>query len=366
MASAPAACRSRPTTTRSTTSPTSSWSTSRKRRSSASRPTGIKTSDAEYAFDIIIYATGFDAITGAFDRIDFRGVDGLKLKEKWKGGPQTYLGILVDGFPNMMMLMGPHTALGNIPRSIEYSVDWVTDLLRHARERDLTRIEATPAGVQSWTDHVKALGVGLLVQRDRFVDDRHQPQCRGQDHAASSPATAAAPRPFASAAMRWRPTGIGSSGWVSSLLGARHSVAVSVRSEPMSRLIWPSAMKREPWQPASPSKLLETFPAACRGIRRSIAGRPMTTALSFADRPAGPCSLSSRSKRQGTDERSCTHAAGSQPSPPDRSPDNAGSQLSARRPFKREDASSAMRSISSHQDLARTRARVSGPDRPAM
>jgi cation diffusion facilitator CzcD-associated flavoprotein CzcO len=125
-------------------------------------PTGIKTSDAEYAFDIIIYATGFDAITGAFDRIDFQGVDGLKLKDKWKGGPQTYLGIMVEGFPNMMMQMGPHTALGNIPRSIEYSVEWVTGLLRHVQKHAITRIEAAPDGVQSWTDHVKSLGVGLL------------------------------------------------------------------------------------------------------------------------------------------------------------------------------------------------------------
>jgi cation diffusion facilitator CzcD-associated flavoprotein CzcO len=123
---------------------------------------GIKTSDREYQFDIIIYATGFDAITGSFDRIDFRGVDGASLKEKWKSGPQTFLGVMVDGFPNMTMLMGPHTALGNIPRSIEYSVDWVTGLIRHARENNLTRVEATAAGVTSWTDHVKALGVGLL------------------------------------------------------------------------------------------------------------------------------------------------------------------------------------------------------------
>ena len=69
---------------------------------------------------------------------------------------------MVDGFPNMTMLMGPHTALGNIPRSIEYNVDWVTGLLRHARENSLTRLEATATGVTSWTDHVKALGVGLL------------------------------------------------------------------------------------------------------------------------------------------------------------------------------------------------------------
>src|SRR6266702_5236142 len=125
-------------------------------------PDGIKTSDRKYEFDIIIYATGFDAITGSFDRIDFRGVNGVRLKDKWKSGPQTFLGVLVDGFPNMMMLMGPHTALGNIPRSIEYNVDWVTGLIRHARENNLTRVEATAAGVMTWTDHVKALGVGLL------------------------------------------------------------------------------------------------------------------------------------------------------------------------------------------------------------
>jgi cation diffusion facilitator CzcD-associated flavoprotein CzcO len=125
-------------------------------------PAGIKTSDSERAFDIIIYATGFDAITGAFDRIDIHGVDGLGLKDKWKGGPQTYLGVLVEGFPNMMMLMGPHTALGNIPRSIEYNVEWVTGLIRHARGHDLSRLEATAAGVRSWTDHVRSLGEGLL------------------------------------------------------------------------------------------------------------------------------------------------------------------------------------------------------------
>ncbi|MDP3691491.1 NAD(P)/FAD-dependent oxidoreductase [Bradyrhizobium sp.] len=125
-------------------------------------PGGIKTSDRAYEFDIIIYATGFDAITGSFDKIDLRGADGARLKDRWKRGPETFLGVMVDGFPNLLMLMGPHTALGNIPRSIEYNVDWVTGLLSHAREAGLTRVEATPSGVASWTDHVKALGVGLL------------------------------------------------------------------------------------------------------------------------------------------------------------------------------------------------------------
>ncbi|MCS3447707.1 MULTISPECIES: flavin-containing monooxygenase [Bradyrhizobium] len=125
-------------------------------------PEGIRTTDKDYAFDIIIYATGFDAITGSFDKIDFRGTHGARLKEKWTHGPETYLGLMVDGFPNMMMLMGPHTALGNIPRSIEYSVDWVTGLIRFAKAKGLTFLDATPEGTADWTEHVKALGVGLL------------------------------------------------------------------------------------------------------------------------------------------------------------------------------------------------------------
>ena len=126
-------------------------------------PAGIKTGDAEYEFDIIIYATGFDAITGSFDRIDIRGIDGVSLKDKWKDGPQTYLGILVEGFPNMLMVMGPHAGLGNFPRAAEYSVEWVTGLVRFAHDRGVTRVEATAAGVAEWTDHVKSLGEGLLM-----------------------------------------------------------------------------------------------------------------------------------------------------------------------------------------------------------
>jgi cation diffusion facilitator CzcD-associated flavoprotein CzcO len=150
-------------------------------------PSGIKTSDAEYEFDIIIYATGFDAITGAFDRIDIRGINGVSLKNKWKDGPQTFLGILVDGFPNLLMVMGPHAGLGNFPRAVEYTADWVTGLIRFACDRGLTRIEATAAGAIAWTDHVIASSEGLAVYRGRLVDDRYQPQCRGQagppDHA---------------------------------------------------------------------------------------------------------------------------------------------------------------------------------------
>ena len=86
----------------------------------------------------------------------------MSLRDKWKDGPQTFLGILVDDFPNMLMVMGPHAGLGNFPRAAEYSADWATGLIRFARDRGLTRIEATAAGATGWTDHVIASSEGLL------------------------------------------------------------------------------------------------------------------------------------------------------------------------------------------------------------
>ncbi len=124
---------------------------------------GIQTSRQEYAFDIIIYATGFDAITGAFDRIDIRGADEVRLKEVWANGPQTYLGVFVAGFPNMLMAMGPHAGLGNYTRTAEYSVEWVTGVIQYATQHGLTRIEATAAGVREWTEYVLGLGQGQLM-----------------------------------------------------------------------------------------------------------------------------------------------------------------------------------------------------------
>ncbi len=126
--------------------------------------TGIKTSDAEYDFDMIIYATGFDAITGAFDRIEFRGIGGQRLKDKWADGPKTYLGLQSAGFPNMLTIVGPHNASTrcNIPRCIEQNVDWVTDLLRHARDTGCTRFEATEEAEADWSRHINELADGML------------------------------------------------------------------------------------------------------------------------------------------------------------------------------------------------------------
>ncbi|MBH69200.1 MAG: cyclohexanone monooxygenase [Rhodospirillaceae bacterium] len=123
---------------------------------------GIRTSDQEREFDIIIYATGFDAITGTFERIDIRGEDGIKLKEVWRDGPQTYLGFLVKGFPNMFMAMGPHSGLGNYTRTAEYSVEWIAGLIEYAESQKLTRVAATSDGVRNWTEYVHGLGEGLL------------------------------------------------------------------------------------------------------------------------------------------------------------------------------------------------------------
>ena len=128
---------------------------------------GIKTSDTERAFDMIVFATGFDAITGAFDRIDIRGRDGKRLKDKWADGPQTYLGLQVEGFPNMLTLVGPHNAATfcNLPRCIEQNVEWVSELLRHMRERGLTRIEASASAEAAWTAHVHETAARLLLMQ---------------------------------------------------------------------------------------------------------------------------------------------------------------------------------------------------------
>jgi cation diffusion facilitator CzcD-associated flavoprotein CzcO len=113
---------------------------------------------------MIVYATGFDAVTGAFDRIDIRGRGGQRLRDRWVDGPRTYLGLQIVGFPNLFTLVGPHNAATfcNIPRCIEQNVDWVTDLLAHMRTRGMHRVEPTPAAEASWLEHVHDTGRRML------------------------------------------------------------------------------------------------------------------------------------------------------------------------------------------------------------
>ncbi len=128
-------------------------------------PNGIRTKKQNYKFDILIYATGFDGVTGAFDRIDVRGSNGLRLKDAWAESPRTYLGMLAEGFPNMMMVLGPHTARGNIPQAIEHSVQFQTGILRFMREHNYTRVETRPEQVDEWTQTVIQAAEPLLSSK---------------------------------------------------------------------------------------------------------------------------------------------------------------------------------------------------------
>ena len=116
----------------------------------------IKTSDTEYPLDMIIYATGFDHVTGALNRIEICGKGGQKLKDKWKDGPRTYLGMQSVGFPNFFTLVGPHngSTFCNIPRCIEQNVEWLTDLIRYMDEHKYVHIEPTIEAEDTWTEHV--------------------------------------------------------------------------------------------------------------------------------------------------------------------------------------------------------------------
>ena len=130
-------------------------------------PEGIRTTEACYAFDVIIYATGFDAITGSYDRMDIRGVGGQALRDKWAEGPVTFLGLQVSGFPNMIMPTGPQSGgpSTNFPRAIEIGVDWATDLIQFMKNQRYTRVEATPAAEQDWTAYVSGLYRFMLMRK---------------------------------------------------------------------------------------------------------------------------------------------------------------------------------------------------------
>ncbi|HIG39332.1 MAG: NAD(P)/FAD-dependent oxidoreductase [bacterium] len=126
---------------------------------------GIRTSEAEYEFDLIIYATGFDAITGAFDRIDFTGAEGQKLRDKWDDGPITLLGLQTAGFPNLVTLAGPQGASvsTNFPPGIEEVVDWTTDLIKYMQLHDYRQVEASAQAEAEWIEHVKSMYDGSLI-----------------------------------------------------------------------------------------------------------------------------------------------------------------------------------------------------------
>jgi len=126
--------------------------------------TGLRTSDREFEFDVIIYATGFDAFTGAYDHVDIRGVGGKKLRDTWSDGPITYLGMFVSGMPNMAMLGGPQIAAANFPRGSEVAVDWIVPVFQHLWDKGYTRFDASEDSQQAWFEDVKTTYEGLLIK----------------------------------------------------------------------------------------------------------------------------------------------------------------------------------------------------------
>ncbi|WP_067855980.1 flavin-containing monooxygenase [Nocardia shimofusensis] len=114
--------------------------------------TGVRTSEASYDLDVLIFATGFDAMTGSMSRIDIRGRDGRELREEWAAGPRTYLGLAVAGFPNMFILTGAGSpsVLANMVLMAEQHVDWIAGCLDHLDEHGFTTVEATEEAVDEW------------------------------------------------------------------------------------------------------------------------------------------------------------------------------------------------------------------------
>lgn len=129
--------------------------------------TGLIVGDRAFEFDAIVFATGFDAMTGTLFNVDIRGRDGLALKQKWEAGPRTYLGLMSTSFPNMFMITGPGSpsVKGNMINSIEQHVDLVVDTLRHMRALGLESIEPDLEAENEWVDHVQEVAHKTLFPR---------------------------------------------------------------------------------------------------------------------------------------------------------------------------------------------------------
>jgi cyclohexanone monooxygenase len=130
-------------------------------------PTGLRTTGGDYDLDDIVFATGFDAMTGSLLRIDIRGRNGLRLADKWASGPVTYLGIQVAGFPNMFTITGPGSpsVLTNMPLAIEQHADFIGDCIAFMLDQGLSCVEADEEAEEAWVDHVRQVAEATLFPR---------------------------------------------------------------------------------------------------------------------------------------------------------------------------------------------------------
>jgi cation diffusion facilitator CzcD-associated flavoprotein CzcO len=129
--------------------------------------TGIRTTAGEFPVDSVVLATGFDALTGSFLAIDVRGAEDRSLRELWAAGPRTYLGVAVNGFPNLFFLSGPGSpsVLANMVATSEQQVDWLGDFLTYLREHEIAGVEAERQPQDNWVDHVNELASHTLFMK---------------------------------------------------------------------------------------------------------------------------------------------------------------------------------------------------------
>ena len=129
-------------------------------------PTGIRTEHGLHELDVIVYATGFDAMTGALSRIDVRGRDGISLGEFWASeGPLSYLGLAVAGFPNLFTVQGPGgpSPASNFVAALEQHVEWIGDCIVHLRDNGFRTIEASASAQQEWIDHATSIVASTVL-----------------------------------------------------------------------------------------------------------------------------------------------------------------------------------------------------------
>jgi len=126
---------------------------------------GVQTAQGLFEVDALIYATGFDAMTGALARIDIRGRKGQALEARWEAGPRSYLGLQVHGFPNLFTVTGPGSpsVLSNMIVSIEQHVDWIADCIAHLDRNGLATIEPTEEAEDAWIAHVNEVAEGTML-----------------------------------------------------------------------------------------------------------------------------------------------------------------------------------------------------------
>lgn len=128
---------------------------------------GVRHDGTDYAFDAIVFATGFDAMTGTLERIDIRGRDGMALKQEWAAGPRTYLGMMAAGYPNLFMITGPQSpsVLSNMMVSIEQHVEWMSECIAHMQQAGHATIEATRGAQEAWVEHSNEVAYTTLYPK---------------------------------------------------------------------------------------------------------------------------------------------------------------------------------------------------------